>query len=211
MKITVLGATGRTGGLAVQEALARGWHVTAVVRSAARLAVPAHPRLDVAVHPSLTDPALTDSVTGRDAVVLALGPADRKPTTVNSDATRAVASALRGSATRFVVVSASGLPAQGDSLAARLLLKPLLGAVLRNGYNDLRVMESVLHAEPTVRWTIVRPTRLTNGPARGRVRSRVGADVRGSFQIARADVARVLLDAAEEDGLVGKTVCISQG
>ncbi|MFD2467204.1 NAD(P)-dependent oxidoreductase [Amycolatopsis silviterrae] len=210
MKITVLGASGRIGGLAVREALARGWHVTAVVRDPARLTIPAHPRLDVAIH-SLTDPGLADAVTGRDAVVLALGPSDLKPTTVNSDGTRSVVTALRGSQTRFVVVSASGLPAEGDSVFARLLLKPLLGAVLRNGYADLQVMESILHQTPEVRWTIVRPTRLTDKPARDRVRSQVGRDVRGSFQISRANVARYLLDAAEDESLVGKTVSIAQG
>ncbi|GAA1034641.1 MULTISPECIES: NAD(P)-dependent oxidoreductase [Amycolatopsis] len=209
MKITVLGASGRIGGLAVREALARGWHVTAVVRDPARLTVPAHPRLDVAVH-SLTDPRLADAVTGRDAVVLALGPTDLKPTTVNSDGTRSVVSALRGSRTRFVVVSASGLPAEGDSLFSRLLLKPLLGAVLRNGYADLRRMEAILREAPEVRWTIVRPTRLTDKPARARVRSEVGRDVRGSYQVSRANVARYLLDAAEDDALAGKTVSIAQ-
>ncbi|WP_406640151.1 NAD(P)-dependent oxidoreductase [Amycolatopsis sp. WGS_07] len=210
MKITVLGASGRIGGLVVQEALARGWHVTAVVRDPARLTIPAHPRLDVAIH-TLTDPTLADAVTGRDAVVLALGPSDLKPTTVNSDGTRSVVTALRGSRTRFVVVSASGLPAEGDSLFSRLLLKPLLGAVLRNGYADLRLMESILHQAPDVRWTIVRPTRLTDKPARDRVRSQVGRDVRGSFQISRANVARYLLEAAEDESLVGKTVSIAQG
>lgn len=209
MKITVLGASGRIGGLAVREALARGWHVTAVVRDPARLTVPAHPRLDVAVH-TLTDPRLADAVTGRDAVVLALGPTDLKPTTVNSDGTRSVVSALRGSQTRFVVVSASGLPAPGDALFSRLLLKPLLGAVLRNGYADLRRMEAILHEAQEVRWTIVRPTRLTDKPARARVRSQVGADVRGSYQISRANVARFLLDAVEDDSLTGKTVSIAQ-
>ncbi|ATY16040.1 NADH-flavin reductase [Amycolatopsis sp. AA4] len=210
MKITVLGASGRIGGLAVREALARGWHVTAVVRDPARLTVPAHPRLDVAVH-SLTDPGLADAVTGRDAVVLALGPTDLKPTTVNSDGTRSVVAALRGSSTRFVVVSASGLPAPEDSVFSRLVLKPLLGAVLRNGYADLRRMEAILHEAPDVRWTIVRPTRLTDKPARERVRSEVGRDVRGSFQIPRANVARFLLDAAEDESLAGKTVSVSQG
>ncbi|MCG3749192.1 NAD(P)-dependent oxidoreductase [Amycolatopsis sp. Poz14] len=209
MKITVLGASGRIGGLTVREALARGWHVTAVVRDPARLTVPAHPRLDVAVH-SLTDPSLADAVTGRDAVVLALGPADLKPTTVNSDGTRSVVTALHGSHTRFVVVSASGLPGDGDSLFSKLLVKPLLGAVLRNGYADLQRMESILHGAPDVRWTIVRPTRLTNKPAREQVRSEVGRDVRRRFQIPRANVARFLLDAAEDDALVGKTVSIAQ-
>lgn len=82
--------------------------------------------------------------------------------------------------------------------------------MLRNGYADLRRMESILHEAPEVRWTIVRPTRLTDKPARDQVRSQVGRDVRGSFQISRANVARFLLDAAENESLAGKTVSISQ-
>ncbi|WP_033290930.1 NAD(P)-dependent oxidoreductase [Amycolatopsis jejuensis] len=208
MKITVLGASGRIGGLAVQEALTRDWHVTAVVRDPSRLTVPAHPQLEVAVH-SLGDPDLADALIGRDAVLLALGPADRNPTTVNTDATRAVVEALRGSSTRFVVVSAGGLPADGDSVLMRFLVKPLLGAVLRNSYADLLSMESVLHGEPEVRWTIVCPPRLTNTPGRGQVRTSLAGNVRGGSQIARADVARYLVDASVDDGLVGRKVWIA--
>ncbi|MGW4483861.1 NAD(P)-dependent oxidoreductase [Amycolatopsis sp. NPDC004368] len=108
MKITVLGASGRTGTLAVREALARGWHVTAVVRSPSRLHVASHPRLDVAVC-SLDDPTLASALLGRDAIVLALGAPDRRPTTVNADGARAVLAAVGGTGTRFVAVSAAGL------------------------------------------------------------------------------------------------------
>ncbi|MFI5605609.1 NAD(P)-dependent oxidoreductase [Amycolatopsis sp. NPDC051903] len=208
MKITVLGASGRIGTLAVRDALARGWHVTAVVRDPARLSVASHPRLDVAVH-ALDDPALASALQGRDAVVLALGARDRRPTTVNADGARAVVSALRGSDTRFVAVSAAGLKTDGDGFVTRFLVKPLLGAVLRNGFADLLVMESTIKAAD-VAWTIVRPPRLTDGPATGRVQVNTAGPVRGSFSISRADVASFLLDAADATGLVRTTAAIAR-
>ncbi|HWD01002.1 MAG TPA: NAD(P)H-binding protein [Amycolatopsis sp.] len=208
MKITVLGATGRIGTLAVREGLARGWHVTAVVRDPARLPVPSHPNLDVAVH-TLDDPALASALQNRDAVVLALGARDRKPTTVNADGARAVVNALRGSDTRFVAVSAAGLKTEGDGFVTRFMVKPLLGVFLRNGFADLLVMESVIK-DSDVAWTIVRPPRLTDGPATGRVLANAAGPVRGSFSISRADVAAFLLDAADGTGLVRSTVAIAR-
>ncbi|WIX80363.1 NAD(P)H-binding protein [Amycolatopsis carbonis] len=207
MKITVLGASGRIGTLAVREALARGSHVTAVVRSPERLHVASHPQLDVAVF-ELDDPSLGSAVEGRDAIVLALGARDRRPTTVNADGARAVIAAA-GTA-RFVAVSAIGLTTEGDDPFTRLVVKPILGAVLRNGFDDLRVMESVIRAS-AMKWTIVRPPRLTDGPATGRVRFSKHGAVRGGFVISRADVATFLLDAAEDTALIGETVGIARG
>ncbi|MEV4596137.1 NAD(P)H-binding protein [Amycolatopsis sp. NPDC049253] len=207
MKITVLGASGRIGTLAVREALARGWHVTAVVRSPERLPVASQPRLDVAVH-ALEDPSLAESLQGRDAIVLALGARDRRPTTVNADGARAVIAAAGD--TRFVAVSAMGLPTEGDGAFTRFVVKPILGAVLRNGFDDLRVMESAIRASE-LRWTIVCPPRLTDGPATGRVRSSTRGALRGGFSISRADVATFLLDTAEDTALIGEIVGIARG
>ncbi|MFD2395668.1 NAD(P)H-binding protein [Prauserella oleivorans] len=79
MKITVFGATGGTGTHVVGQALAAGHDVTAVVRGATRPEVPADSRLYVAEAP-LGDPdALVPLVTGRDAVISALGAAAAGP------------------------------------------------------------------------------------------------------------------------------------
>jgi nucleoside-diphosphate-sugar epimerase len=57
MKLTIFGATGATGTNLVQQALAAGHQVTAVVRDPARLAIPAHQRLRTITAPDVTDPA----------------------------------------------------------------------------------------------------------------------------------------------------------
>lgn len=47
MRITIFGATGGTGTQLVEQALAGGYQVTAVVRDPARLAIPEHRCLQV--------------------------------------------------------------------------------------------------------------------------------------------------------------------
>ena len=67
MKMTVFGATGRIGGHVVQQALAAGHNVTAVVRDAARFEV-RHAALEVATVPALTDPdVLRPTLEGSEA------------------------------------------------------------------------------------------------------------------------------------------------
>ncbi|MEV6872527.1 NAD(P)H-binding protein [Amycolatopsis sp. NPDC051128] len=207
MKITVLGATGGVGGEVVKQALGRGWHVTAVVRDPARLAVPGQDRLDVVVAGLGEQKKLTAAVEGRDAVLSALGSRERKPTTVCVDGARA---AIEAGAKRLLVVSASGLDADGDGVFTRTLVKPLLNAVLKHGYADMRAMEALVMATE-IDWTVVRPPMLLNGPRTGVVASRLDGNVRGSYTIRRADVAAYLLDAVAEPTLIRAKVSIAHG
>ncbi|MEU0532275.1 NAD(P)-dependent oxidoreductase [Amycolatopsis tolypomycina] len=203
MRITVLGATGGVGSEVVKQALDRGWDVTAVVRDPAKLRLPAR----VVVAELKHHDKLAAAVEGRDAVVSALGSRDRKPTTVCTDGARA---ALAAGAKRLLVVSASGLDGDGDGIFTRTLVKPLLEAVLKHGYADMRAMEDLVMAS-AVDWTVVRPPMLLNGPRTGVVKSRLDGNVRGSYTIRRADVAAYLLDAVADPTLIRRKVSIAHG
>lgn len=203
MKITVLGATGGVGTEVVKQAGERGWQVTAVVRDPARLHVPA----DVVVAGLHEQDKLTAAIEGRDAVISALGSRERKPTTVCVDGARA---AIAAGAKRLLVVSASGLDADGDGVFTRTLVKPLLNAVLKHGYADMRAMEALVMASE-LDWTVVRPPMLLNGPRTGAVKSRLDGNVRGSYTIRRADVAAYLLDAVADPTLIRTKVSIAHG
>ena len=71
MKIVVLGATGLTGRLVVEQALTRGDQVVAYVRNANGLA--ASPGLAIAVGQIGDVPALKAAITGADVVLVCLG------------------------------------------------------------------------------------------------------------------------------------------
>ncbi|MFD5089785.1 NAD(P)-dependent oxidoreductase [Amycolatopsis thailandensis] len=210
MKLTVLGATGGVGSEVVKQALAAGHHVTAVVRDPSRLTTEGE-RLDVVVAGLSEHGALTEAVSGRDAVISALGARDRNPTTVVTDGVQAALAALGSAGTRrLLVVTASGPFVDGDGFFTRNVVKPILGRVLRNAFADMVAAERIVRASD-VDWTIVRPPRLLNGPHTGVIAARTDGNVRGSFSLNRADVADYLLRAASDDSLIRQTVSIAQG
>lgn len=202
MRLTVFGATGGTGTQLVRQALAAGHEVVAVVRDPARLQVPAGPGLRV-VRAGVTDPAaIVPAVEHADAVVSALGPRGRGPTTVCSDAAASILAAMaKTGVTRLAAVSAGGAFADpGDGLLIRLVVKPLLQRVFREGYADVALMEERIRASGTS-WTIVRAPRLTSGPHRGRYRTAIDAQVGRS--LSRADLADAILAGLGDERTVG--------
>ncbi len=76
MKLFVIGATGRTGREIVEQALARGHHVTAFVRSPESITLK-NERLTVIKGNAMDENELFNAMQNHDAVLSALGP--RKP------------------------------------------------------------------------------------------------------------------------------------
>jgi putative NADH-flavin reductase len=109
---------------------------------------------------------------------------------------------------RFVVVSVAGIHTGGDGPVTRYVVKPILQRILRESFADARQLEDLIGASP-LDWTIVCPPRLTNGSAKGTIRSNTEGTVRGGFTITRADVATYVLNAIDDAALTRKTVVIA--
>jgi putative NADH-flavin reductase len=155
--------------------------------------------------------AVRAAVADADAVIDALGARATGPTTVRVDAARAIVAAMRDTGvTRLVAVSATGAHTTGDGFVIRTVVKPILGYVLRHVFADMLAMEEVVRASD-LDWTIVLPPRLTDGPRTGRVRRRVDGNVRGSFHIARADLAAAVLAAVTDDQVRRASVFVAAG
>lgn len=167
MKLTVFGATGGIGRELVQQGLAAGHEVTAVVRDPARLTVTGA-QLQV-VRADLTDPeVLRPAVAGRDAVLSGLGPRARKDAGIAARLTRVVLAAMEAEQVRRVLAVSAGPvgPAPVDEGAVDRWMRGLVSAVLKDVYADLSEMEAELAASGTD-WTVVRPPRLQNKPVTG--------------------------------------------
>lgn len=74
MKITVFGATGRTGREVVRLALERGYNVVAFVRDSRKVNIE-NPQLEVVQGELNNKEALRATLKGSDCVISALGPA----------------------------------------------------------------------------------------------------------------------------------------
>lgn len=206
MKILVIGSTGPQGREFVAQALAAGHAVCAFARNPAALQ-PA-PGLEVLRGDVFDQHSLDAAARGQDAAVSMLGvalAAARRPTNVFSQGTRNLIAALKAAGVRRLIVQSSfGV---GDSRRdAGLLERVFYALLLRGAYAD-KVLQEQAVRESGLDYTIVRPTRLTTAAGTGRYTARVGPGAVPS-SIARADVARFILDALGTREYVGKTVSL---
>src|SRR4030088_2963552 len=101
MKLLILGATGRTGRLVVEQALAAGHTVTALVRSPEKLSS-GNSNLRVVAGEATDTSALSRALEGADAVISTLGGRG----SVIADSTKAiVAAAHHAGVSRVIVLS----------------------------------------------------------------------------------------------------------
>ena len=188
MNLVVLGATGRTGRLVVEQALAAGHTVTALVRTPEKLTT-GHSNLRVVTGEATETPAVSSALEGADAVISVLGGKG----SVIADSTRAiVAAALERGVSRVVVLST--FAAERDRLngGTRLLTGIGMGAMLK----DKSAGEAMLRRSD-LEWTIVYASLLSDGPVSGSVVVLPEGAKRGlSQKISRADVAAWMVEAA---------------
>ena len=198
-RVLIIGGTGGTGRKLVEQALERGYVVTALVRDPSRLHI-RHERLTVVKGDILDASAVDGAVKGQDAVVSALGHKRYLgPTRILSEGTRHVLYAMdTHGVPRLITETSLGI---GDSAGRMGLLYTLfvIPVILPFYFWDKARQERLIAAS-ALEWVIVRPGALTNGEKRG-VR-REGLSV-GSFlwtvKIARSDVAGFMLDQLTSD------------
>jgi uncharacterized protein YbjT (DUF2867 family) len=201
MNLVVLGATGRTGSLVVEQALAAGHTVTALVRSPEKLTT-RNPNLRVVAGAVTDTSALARALEGADTLISTLGGSG----TVIADSTPAiVAAAHRAGVGRIVVLSSWVVERDRMNAATRLLT----GIAMRSLIKDKNAGEKVLR-QSDLDWTIVYASILTDGPASGSVAVLPDGTRRGMSQkISRADVAAWMIQAATSDQQSRRTVGIT--
>ncbi|GAA3808287.1 NAD(P)-dependent oxidoreductase [Cellulomonas soli] len=210
MKLFVLGATGSTGTLVAEEALAAGHDVVAYVRSPEKLA--AHDRLTAVVGDVLDVEAMTVAMRGTDAVVSTLGLSSGRPNGFSERAVSTItAAAQRSGVQRVLIMSAFGVGASLDK-ASRL------AQLMYNGggkaiYADKAAGERALTASG-LDWTLAYPVLLTNKGRSPRFRAVDLTDLDrlpGLPRVSRADVAGFLLEAATGDAWSRRTAVLTTG
>jgi putative NADH-flavin reductase len=212
MKLVVFGATGRVGTQLVKFALEQGHAVTAVVRNPAKFTLPDHQALHVVTVPDLADTErVRAAISGHDAVLSGVGPGSFKDVAAASGPTRHILDAVEAAGIeRFVAVSAApvGPTPEGEGFFGRRLMFPLLRKVAAGIFGDLAVMERDI-AATDLKWTVVRPPRLTDRP-RGDYRTVIGDNVPNGHVVSRADVAHAMLALLADDRSVRQPVGVAR-
>jgi putative NADH-flavin reductase len=200
MHIVIFGATGATGRCLVEQALDQGYDVTAFARNPA--AVPTqHVRLSIVRGDVFQKAPVQEAVANQDAVLCTIGGRDRLRVALSGHprapglctiGTRNILDAMKTcGVSRLICLSAWGI---GESkgrvpVIFRNVIFPLL---MNEEYEDKEAQEQLIE-QSTLDWTIVRPSRLTNGPRRGRYRMQSSLKFSWQSSISRADVADCML------------------
>jgi len=208
-KVIVFGASGGCGLEIVKHALDKGLRVTAVVRNPAAFTL-MHPALTVVKGDVMKLESFSDAMKGQDAVISALGSSGRKPTILYSMGARHIMMAMHvHDVRRLLCVSASALYTnQKMSLFLKFFIKAVLQPLLKEPYNDMRLMEKEVQ-QSGLDYTIVRPPRLLDKRGKGTYRIAVNDHLTGLSTIARADVGHYMVQHLENKKTYGAIVEIS--
>jgi len=160
-----------------------------------------HVRLSIVRGDVFQKASVQDAVATQDAVLCAIGGHDRLRVALSGQprvpglctiGTSNILDAMKTcGVSRLICLSAWGI---GDSkgrvpVIFRNVLFPLL---MKEEYEDKEAQEQRI-SQSTLDWTIVRPSRLTNGPRTGNYRMKTSLEFPLQSSISRADVADCML------------------
>jgi len=202
MNVIVFGATGRVGRAFVGKAVNAGHRVTAFVRNSSGanlngvVLVQGDVRDNLSVRASLAG--------GFDAVIVCIGQAGLKPSTIVSEGFGAIVTGMTAlGLRRFIGVSGSAEMPQktrAGKLYTALLRHTPVGNAVRDHDGGLRVLQA-----SSLDWTLAGCNYLADGPERGRYRTSLIFP--GGFKIIHpGDVADFLLQEMMEPRHVRQVV-----
>lgn len=209
MNIVIFGANGPTGRLLTQQAIDKGYTVTAFTRHPETFPIQ-DARLRVLSGDVYNLAAVEQAVAGQDAVFSALGGVfGGKEVTVYSLGTGNIVQAMKdNSVRRLICITSSALEPHetGGGFFFDKIMSPLVVNVFgKTLYADMRRMEELVMSS-NLDWTIVRPSGLFETPAVTDYQEGEG-HVKGTYT-SRTDLAACMLHQLKTDQYIRKAVAV---
>ncbi|KAH9893697.1 NAD(P)-binding protein [Xylariomycetidae sp. FL2044] len=226
MHILIIGGSGRTGQLAVKEALAQGHSVTVLTRSQASFPVGPHANLTVIEGTPLRRADVASAfiamttTTSPTAVIVALNarrqsdspfaaPSEDTPDRLMADSVANVVAEMRERDMRRIVVMSSWGAGNSFSSMNFLFRAMFTHTNMRLGLQDHNAVDAETRVAD-VDFTLVRPVLLADGEAREvKVFPDDGAGIGFMPKITRASVAKWMVDACGSDEFSRRSPVIS--
>jgi hypothetical protein len=212
MKITIFGATGKTGQLVVQYALAAGHEVTAYVRNPEKLGEP-RPRLTIVEDSLQNSEAIERAVAGQNAVISLLGPTGKTSGMPVSDGMKLIVTAMQKQGVSRLIATATPSaadPADRFSLSFRLAAL-MVQALAGTAYQDIVRTAEIIRSSPLL-WTLVRLPMLSDKVSPKTVAAGyIGDPCVKLFSLSRQALAQFLLAQLTDETWIRKAPAVSNG
>ena len=218
MHVLVLGGTGPSGLLLIQEALDAGHTVVVYVRSPQKLpdSIKSNPSVTVAEGQLSDKAALSKALDGVDAVLSALGPPVKQGITYPSNTPIAHGYAVlletmkeRG-VTRLIALGTPSMKDKLDKFSIKFAtLVAGVSLFAHNAYKDVVAIGETIRAEHgDLQWTIARVPILTSAEERNTVAGYIG-DGKVHTTLSRAGFAAFCVEQLTSDAWLNKAPLVS--
>lgn len=157
MKIFIIGATGGVGKAVVQQALNKGYEVTAYVRDTTKLAHIEDQNLKIVQGDGLDGESIKEAMKGHDAVICTVGTQGLKASTLMSDIVKHLIAAMKENhISKIVYCASTGIHKEIPGLMGKFIM-----FLLRNPLKDHSLSYKYL-VESGLDFTVVRPMGLVD-------------------------------------------------
>ena len=205
MKIIVFGATGGVGQHVIEQALEKGFEVTAFVRTPSKIELK-HEQLHVIQGDAFNKEEVATAIAGQDVVVSCLGSSQgMKKSTELEQMTKNIVDGMKAHHVKRIIYTASaGINNEIPGITGKMVMK-----MLKNALTDHRNAVDYIEAND-LNFTIVRPMGLTNDSFSGEYReAKVGVPEKAK-SIPRADVAHFIVKALSNKQYENSSVSVAK-
>lgn len=210
MKITIFGATGKTGINVVEKALESGHTVRAFVRTPSKLG-DLKDKVTI-IQGSINDSEeIKDAIDGSDCVVSVLGHGKGTPANMQTDAIKNIITAMNTSGVkRLIALTGAGVYAQGDkptflNNTVSAILKLVAKSVFEDGLN---YTEEITKSD--LNWTVLRAPVLLQRTQTNTAKLGMVGDSNLKFFLNRVDLAQKMIEIIDDQSTFKKLPYIAQ-
>jgi len=207
MKIAIIGAAAGVGFEAVQQALRKGYHVTALSLNPDNL--PHHSNLSKIKGSATNIADVAKAIIDTDAVLVTIGTKQKKGTTLFSSMAKVVTVVATELMYDKPILVISGFGVGASYPFASFFIKSVINLLLKDQYKDKTLMEEIFQGS-RLNWEMVQPGQLSDGPLTSKYK--LYPDLSKEMKvrkISRADLAHFLLSEAITPAYLNKKVVIA--
>lgn len=209
MNIFLFGATGGTGKEILIKLLEQKHQVFVLVRNPEALNI-ANDNLKIIIGSIYNPETYQDELAKCDLVISALGTGtSRKPTDIYSKGGQQVITAMQKANIKRLITLTAGAFDPTDPATRNFIIKYIVQPLFKNIYSDMQKWETILENSTGIDWTIVRPSRLTNGKEKGKYRVQLDHCPKGGIKINRSDLADFIVKQINSDKYIHQKVAIA--
>lgn len=209
MKVIVFGATGTIGKHLIEQSLKKGHKVMAFCRDTTKLKTYKNPNLETTQGDVFNPTDVARAIQGQEVVIIVLGSGKSRISTVRSEGTKHILSAMKTHGVRRLICQSTLGVGDSNGNLNFFWKYIMFGWFLKQVFLDHELQEQYVK-DSGLDWTIVRPGAFTDGEkTENYLHGFTSEDRTVKLKISRADVADFILKQLHDNSYLHHTPGLS--